>query len=50
MIGPDELLIVRFPDLTENQVIVPGNTKLTFNISLLDTDNNKTLVKNLGRT
>ena len=48
-IGPDELLTVRFPDHKENQVIVPGTTKLTFNISLLRTDVNRTLVKNLGR-
>ena len=48
-IGPDELLIVRFPDLKENQVIIPGTTKLTFNISLAGTDANRTLVKNLGR-
>ena len=39
---------VRFPDLKE-KVIVPGTTKLTFNISLSGTDANKTLVKNLGR-
>ena len=49
MIGPDELLTVRFPDLEENQVIIPGTTKLTFNISLAGTDVNRTLVKNLGR-
>ena len=49
-IGPDELLTVRFPDLKENQVIIPGTTKLTFNISLSGTDANKTLVKILGRT
>ena len=30
-------------------MIVPGTTKLTFNISLSGTDANKTLVKNLGR-
>ena len=48
-IGPDELLTVRFPDLKENQVIVPETTKLTFNISLAGTDANRTLVKNLGR-
>ena len=48
MIFPDELLTVRFPDLKENQVIVPGTTKLTFNISRAGTDANKTLVKNLG--
>ena len=48
-IGPDELLTVRFSDLKENQVIIPSTTKLTFNISLVGTDVNRTLVKNLGR-
>ena len=48
-IGPDELLTVRFPDLKENQVIIPGTTKLTFNITLAGTDPNRTLVENLGR-
>ena len=48
-IGPGELLTVRFPDLKENQVIIPSTTKLTFNIVLAGTDVNRTLVKNLGR-
>ena len=48
-IGPDELLTVCFPDLEENQVIIPATTKLTFNITLSGTDANGTLVKNLGR-
>ena len=48
-IGPDELLTVRFPDLKENQVIIPSTTKLTFNISLVGTYVNRTLVGNLGR-
>ena len=48
-IGPGELLTVRFPDLKENQVIIPSTTKLTFNISLAGTDVNRTLVENLGR-
>ena len=48
-ISPDELLTMRFPDLKENQVIIPGTTKLTFNITLAGADVNKTLVKNLGR-
>ena len=48
-IGPDELLTVRFPDLKENQLIIPSTTKLTFNISLASTDVNRTLVGNLGR-
>ena len=48
-IGPDELLTVRFPDLKEDQLIIPSNTKLTFNISLAGTDVNRTPVGNLGR-
>ena len=48
-IGPGELLTVRFPDLKENQVIIPGTTKLTFNVTLAGTDVNRTLVENLGR-
>ena len=48
-IRPGELLTVRFPDLKENQVIVPSSTKLTFNITLTGTDVNRTLVGNLGR-
>ena len=48
-IGPGELLTVRFPDLKENQVIIPSTTKLTFNISLAGTDANRTLAGNLGR-
>ena len=41
-IGPDELLTICFPGLKENQVIIPGTTKLTFNISLSGTDTNRT--------
>ena len=48
-IGPDKLLTVRFSDLKENQVIIPSTMKLTFNISLVGTDVNRTLVGNLGR-
>ena len=48
-IGPGELLTVRFPNLKETQVIIPGITKLTFNITLAGTDVNRTLVENLGR-
>ena len=42
-------MTVCFPDLKENQVIIPSTTKLTFNISLAGTDVNRTLVGNLGR-
>ena len=48
-IGPGELLTIRFPDLKENQVIIPSTTKLTLNISLAGTDADRTLVGNLGR-
>ena len=48
-IGPNELLTVRFPNLKENQLIIPSATKLSFNISLVGTDVKRTLVKNLGR-
>ena len=48
-IRPGELLTVRFPDLKENQVIIPSTTKLTFNIILVGTNVNRTLVENLGR-
>ena len=48
-IGPGELLTIRFPDLKENQVIIPSTMKLTFNITLAGTDANRTLVENLGR-
>ena len=30
-------------------MIIPGTTKLTFNITLAGTDVSKTLIKNLGR-
>ena len=48
-IGPGELLTIRFPDLKENHVIIPSTTKLSFNITLVGTDVNRTLVENLGR-
>ena len=40
-------MTVHFPDLKENQVIIPGTTKLTFNISLAGTQQD--FSKNLGR-
>ena len=48
-IGLGELLTVRFPDLKENQVIIPSTTKLTFNITIVGKDVKRTLVGNLGR-
>ena len=49
-IGPDELLTVMFPDLKENQVIIPGTTKLTFNITLVGTDVNRIKINKLSTT
>ena len=40
--SPDKLLTVRFPDLKENQLIIPGTTQLTLNISLSGTDKETT--------
>ena len=49
-INQNELLTVRFPNLDANDVIVPGTTKLNFDITLSSTeDANRTLVKNIGR-
>ena len=48
-IGPGELLTIRFPNLKENQVMIPGTMKLTLNITLVGKDVNRTLVGNLGR-
>ena len=48
-IGPGELLTVKSPDLKENQVVILGTMKLTFNITLVGTDFNRTLVGYLGR-
>ena len=43
-------LLVRFPDLGSNDVIVPGTANLSFNIELSSTANpNRTLVSNVGR-
>ena len=44
------ILTVRFPDLSRNDVIVPGSAKLSFKITLnSDDDANRTIVNNLGR-
>ena len=45
-----QLLLVRFPNLGSDDVIVPGMTNLSFNIELSFTvDTNRTLVSNIGR-
>ena len=48
MVGPDELLTVCFPDLKENQGIIPRTMNLTFNISLSSTDANRVISEFLG--
>ena len=45
-----QLLLVRFPNLGNDDVIIPGTTKLSFNVELTSTsDPNRTLVSNIGR-
>ena len=44
-------LLVRFPNLGSDDVIIPGTANLSFNIELTSTvDANRTLVSNIGRT
>ena len=43
-------LLVRFPNLGSDDVIIPGMANLCFNIELTSaTDTNRTLVSNIGR-
>ena len=45
-----QLLLVRFPNLGSDDVIIPGMANLSFNIELSSTvDTNRTLVSNRGR-
>ena len=49
-IGQDHDLLVRFPNLGSNDVIIPGVANLSFNTELSSTANpNRTLVSNIGR-
>ena len=49
-IGQNQLLMVKFPNLASDDVIVPGTANLSFNIELTSTaDPNRTLVSNIGR-
>ena len=48
-IDQNQQLLVRFPNLGPNDVIVPGTARLAFTISLSSTDVSRTLVKNIGR-
>lgn len=49
-ISQNGILSIKFPKLGEDDVIVPGSTKVSFNITLTSgTDANRTIVNNLGR-
>ena len=49
-IDQNQLLLVRFPNLGSDDVIVPGMANLSFNIELTSTaDPKRTLVSNIGR-
>ena len=50
MIGQNQLLLVRFPNLGSDDVIIPGTANLSFDIELTSTaDPKRTLVSNIGR-
>ena len=49
-IDQNQELLVRFPNLGSDDVIIPGTANLSFNIELTSTvDTNRTLVSNIGR-
>ncbi|CAG2196211.1 unnamed protein product [Mytilus edulis] len=48
-IDQNQQLLVRFPNLSNNDVIVPGTTRLAFEIELTSTDDNATIYQNIGR-
>ena len=49
-IDQNQILLVRFPNLGNDAVIIPGMANLSFNIELTSTaDPNRTLVSNIGR-
>ena len=49
-IDQNQLLLVRFPNLGSDDVIIPGTANLSFTIELSSTaDPKRTLVNNIGR-
>lgn len=48
-IDQNQSLLVRFPSLGTDDVIVPGTARLAFTTSLTSSDKNRTVVQNLGR-
>ena len=48
-IDQNQQLLVRFPNLSNNDVIVPRTARLAFEIELNSTDDNATIYQNIGR-
>ena len=49
-IDQNQLLLVRFPNSGNDDIIIPGTANLSFNTELTSTtDLNRTLVSNIGR-
>ena len=48
-IDQNQQLLVRFPNLSDNDVIVPRSARLAFTIELQGKDSNATVYQNLGR-
>ena len=48
-IDQNQQLLVRFPNLGSNDVIVPRSARLAFEIEIKSTDANSTVYQNLGR-
>ena len=48
-IDQNQQLLVRFPNLSDNDVIVPRSARLAFTIELTSTDVNVTVFQNLDR-
>ena len=48
-IDQNQQLLVRFPNLSSNDVIVPGTVRLAFEIELTSKDVNATIFPNIGR-
>ena len=48
-IDQNQQLLVRFPNLSDNDVIVPRSARLAFTFDLTSTDANATVFQNLGR-
>lgn len=49
-IDQNQQLLVRFPNLSSNDVIVPGTVRLAFEIELNSEDPNATIYQNIGRS